>query len=161
MDIDNDDDYDGENHEFIEVIDSIVEYGRFNETLMLLRMTGESQYEIAVPPDVRPYWTVNPFAWWSEEHANPIAYRIDGFHIWPSRSLARPFYVSIGEVILENLAGVIHFTTLEDAMILVDELCPTGRRVRNPYCVDHGPRYGRTIRFGQPARSRSAKSKKA
>ena len=36
------DEFDGGDYEFAEVIDSIVECGRFNETLLLLREIGES-----------------------------------------------------------------------------------------------------------------------
>ena len=85
-----------------------------------------------MPPDIRPYWTVNPFAWWCHDE-RPIAYRVDGFHIWSGNSLRRPFIATFGQDLIEDYDyGVVHFATLEGAMTMVDEQFPSGRRVRDP-----------------------------
>jgi len=142
-------DEDDQNHEFEEVVDAIIDHGLFNDEISLLRVT-EKDCLLAVPSNIRRHWTINPFTRWCDrQNEKPIAYRVDGFHIWPSDSLSQPFFAAYSEWCVESCGEILHFKTLERAMMLIDDWFPSGRRVKNPEWIGPQRSNGRVIHFGR------------
>lgn len=136
-----------DSHEFEDVVDAIVDHGLYSDDVLLLRLT-ERRCELAVPANIRRHWTINPFARWCDrQNEKPIAYRIDGFHIWPSDSVSQPYFAAKLQWHMQAHGIIVRFRTLEHAMRLVDGWFPSGRRVANPEWTGLQRGLGRTIRF--------------